>query len=209
MNLFISLSRGIDAINTWIGRASGWLLLVAVLISGVNAVVRKVFSVSSNAWLDAQWYLFGAVFMLCASYTLIKDGHVRIDLVASKLSPRARSVIELLGHLLFLLPFTLLMVYESWPFALESMLAGEDSSNAGGLLVWPAKMIILVGFLMLFLQGVSELIKRVAIMKGILPEPQQSVEVALPAGPVPGTGLDMDPGPASGSQAGISGLETR
>ena len=112
-------------------------------------------------------------------------------------------------HLLFLLPFTLLMVYESWPFALESMLAGEASSNAGGLLVWPAKMIILVGFLMLFLQGVSELIKRVAIMKGILPEPQQSVEVALPAGPVPGTGLDMDPGPASGSQAGISGLETR
>lgn len=187
MNLFLCLSRWIDSINTWIGKASGWLLLVAVLISGVNAVVRKVFSVSSNAWLDAQWYLFGAVFMLCASYTLLKDGHVRIDLVAGKLSPRARSVIELLGHLLFLLPFTLLMVFESWPFALESMLAGEGSSNAGGLLVWPAKMIILVGFLMLFLQGVSELIKRVAIMRGVLPSPEQAGEDGSKSGQAPST----------------------
>jgi len=203
MNLFINLSRGIDAINTWIGKASGWLLLVAVLISGVNAVVRKVFSVSSNAWLDAQWYLFGAVFMLCAAYTLIKDGHVRIDLVAAKLSPRARSVIELLGHLLFLLPFTLLMVYESWPFALESMLAGEASSNAGGLLVWPAKMIILAGFLMLFLQGVSELIKRVAIMRGMLPAPEQAGEAGMDSVP------SSDPTHEAGEGQAPSMLETR
>lgn len=196
MNLFLCLSRWIDAINTWVGKASGWLLLVAVLISGVNAVVRKVFSMSSNAWLDAQWYLFGAVFMLCASYTLIKDGHVRVDLLAGKLSTRARSVIELLGHLLFLLPFTLLMVFESWPFALESILVGEGSSNAGGLPVWPAKMIILVGFLMLFLQGVSELIKRVAIMRGVIPAPEQAGEAGMQLGRAPDSSREIGEGQA-------------
>jgi len=171
MNVLLRFSQWVDMVNTWIGRASGWLLLIAVLVSAVNAVVRKVFSTSSNAWLDAQWYLFGAVFMLCASYTLIKNGHVRIDLLASKLSSRTRNIIEMVGHIFFLMPFALLMVLESFPFALESLKIGEGSSNAGGLLVWPAKMIILIGFFLLFVQGLSEIIKRLAVIKGILPDP--------------------------------------
>lgn len=180
MGFFLAISRLIDRVNTWIGKASGWLLLLAVIISAVNAVVRKVFSTSSNAWLDAQWYLFGIVFMLCASYTLLVNGHVRIDLLSNRFSKRTRDVIELFGHLFFLLPLCILMILESAPFALQSYLQKEGSVNAGGLLVWPAKTIILLGFVLLFFQGLSEIIKRVAILTGHLddPEPEDS-EVAL------------------------------
>ncbi len=168
MGFLLRISHAIDTVNTWIGKTSGWLLLLAVLISATNAVVRKVFSISSNAWLDAQWYLFGAVFMLCASYTLLKNGHVRIDLLSSRLSKRTRDLIDLFGHLFFLLPLTVLMVIECIPFALESYQQREGSANAGGLLVWPAKLIILVGFALLFVQALSEIIKRVAVLAGQL-----------------------------------------
>lgn len=171
MRMLLQLSRAIDALNTVIGKATGWLLLVAVVISAGNAVVRKVFSNSSNAWLDAQWYLFGAVFMLCAAYTLLKNGHVRIDLLSGQLSKRKRDLIDIFGHVFFLLPLAALMIYESFPFVVESMRLGEGSANAGGLIVWPAKALILVGFVLLLLQGISELIKRVAIVTGHLEDP--------------------------------------
>jgi len=166
MGILLTISRIIDALNTIIGKAAGWLLLIAVVISAVNAAVRKIFATSSNAWLDAQWYLFGAAFLLCAAYTLLKNGHVRIDLLSSSLSKRTRDVIDLFGHIFFLLPLTILMIIESYPFAMRSLDLKETSSNAGGLLVWPAKMLILAGFFLLFTQAVSETIKRFAILTG-------------------------------------------
>lgn len=166
MHMFLRLSRIIDVVNTVIGKAAGWLLLVAVVISAVNAVIRKVFSYSSNAWLDAQWYLFGAAFMLCAAYTLQKNGHVRIDFLVGQISKRKRDAIDIFGHLFFLLPLTLIFIYYSYPFAMRSLQLRETSANAGGLIVWPAKMLILVGFVMLGLQCISELIKRIAILRG-------------------------------------------
>ncbi|HUG56725.1 MAG TPA: TRAP transporter small permease subunit [Candidimonas sp.] len=174
MHALLQLSRVIDAINTVIGRAAGWLILAAVVISAVNAVVRKVFSNSSNAWLDAQWHLFGAVFMLCAAYTLLKNGHVRVDLFAASLSKRTRDLIDVFGHIFFLLPLATLMVYESYPFAMRSLELGEGSSNAGGLPVWPAKMFILAGFILIFFQAISELIKRIAILLGKIEDPDIS-----------------------------------
>lgn len=168
MHILLSLSRVIDTVNGTIGRVAGWLLLLAVIISAVNAVVRKVFSVSSNAWLDAQWHLFGAAVMLCAAYTLLKNGHVRIDLLATRFSKRTRDWIDVLGHLLFLLPLTLIFIHYSYPFAMTSLRLKEGSANAGGLSVWPAKMLILIGFSLLLLQAISELIKRIAILRGVL-----------------------------------------
>jgi len=176
MGIFLIFSRIIDATNVIIGKAAGWLLLVAVVISAINAVVRKVFSTSSNAWLDAQWYLFGAAFLLCASYTLLKNGHVRIDLLSSGLSKRTRDLIDLFGHIFFLLPLTIVMIIESYPFAMRSLELQETSSNAGGLLVWPAKMLILVGFFLLFTQTISEIIKRFAILIGRLEDVEANRE---------------------------------
>lgn len=174
MRMLLKLSRLIDTINTIIGRLAGWLLLAAVVISATNAVVRKVFSMSSNAWLDAQWHLFGAVFMLCAAYTLLKNGHVRIDLMTIRLSKRTRDMIDVAGHALFLLPLTTLFIYHTYPFAMNSFRLREASSNAGGLIVWPAKMVILVGFVLLFAQAVSELIKRIAILRGDVTDPDDA-----------------------------------
>ncbi|MBF6617725.1 MAG: TRAP transporter small permease subunit [Candidimonas sp.] len=171
MRALLRLSQFIDRIMTVVGKAAGWLVLAAVIISAGNAVVRKLFSVSSNAWLDAQWYLFGAVFMLCASYTLLKNGHVRVDLLMAGRSKRTRDLVDVFGHVFFLIPLTLLMIYESYPFAMRSMELNETSANAGGLPVWPAKMLILVGFILLFIQAVSELIKRIAILRGIIEDP--------------------------------------
>ncbi|NYT84803.1 TRAP transporter small permease subunit [Pollutimonas harenae] len=171
MHFLLQLSRLIDRVMTAVGKAAGWLVLAAVIISAGNAVVRKVFSTSSNAWLDAQWYLFGAVFMLCASYTLLKNGHVRVDLLMAGRSKRTRDLVDVFGHAFFLIPLSLLMIYESYPFAMRSMELGETSPNAGGLPVWPAKMLILVGFILLLIQAVSELIKRIAILRGQLEDP--------------------------------------
>ena len=168
MSGLLGLSRVIDEINEKVGKVVAWAIFVAVIVSAVNAIIRKVFGTSSNAWLELQWYLFGAVFMLCASWTLKANEHIRIDIVSNRLSKRARDWIDIFGHLFFLFPFVLLMTWLSWPFFARSYATNEISSNAGGLVIWPAKGLILLGFILLFLQWASELIKRVAIMRGEL-----------------------------------------
>jgi TRAP-type mannitol/chloroaromatic compound transport system permease small subunit len=164
----ISFSRMIDAINTRIGRYVAWLILVAVLVSAINAIIRKLFDVSSNSWLELQWVLFGCVFLLCAPWTLLVGEHIRIDIVNSRLSYRTRNWIDVIGHALFLIPFAALMVYYGIPFFQRSFAVNEQSLNAGGLPQWPAKSLIMIGFALLLAQGFSELIKRVAIMRGEL-----------------------------------------
>jgi TRAP-type mannitol/chloroaromatic compound transport system permease small subunit len=164
----ISLSRAIDAMNTKIGKYVSWLILVAVLVSAINAIIRKLFDVSSNSWLELQWVLFGCVFLLCAPWTLLAGEHIRIDIINSKLSYKTRNIIDLVGHSLFLTPFALLMVYYSIPFFTRSFAINEQSLNAGGLPQWPAKALLMVGFVLLLAQGISEFIKRVAIMRGEL-----------------------------------------
>lgn len=170
MKALLSLSRSIDALNVFVGRVACWAIFVAILVSAANAVVRKMFGVSSNAWLELQWYLFGAVFMLCAPWTLQLNEHIRIDIVASRFSRRVTNIIEIVCIVMFLMVFSMLMVWLSVPFVFESLKSSETSTNAGGLILWPAKALILVGFALLLLQGVSELIKRVAIMRGDLAE---------------------------------------
>ena len=167
----LRLSAGIDRLNTLIGKSAYWLILVAVLVSAVNAIVRKAFDVSSNAWLELQWQLFGAVFMLCAAYTFLKNEHIRIDIVNSRLPKRVRDWIDLLGHFLFLMPFVILMIVDGIPFFTTSWYQNEQSLNAGGLPQWPAKFLIPFGFFLLFLQGVSEIIKRIAVMRGLIADP--------------------------------------
>ncbi len=168
MQSLLKISRVIDAINGQIGKKVAWLILLAVIIATVNAIVRKVFNISSNAWLELQWMLFGAVFLLCASWTLLLKEHIRIDIVNNMLPRRVRQWIDLLGHLLFLLPFAVLTVYHSVPFFLRSYRINEQSASAGGLAQWPVKGLVVVGFVMLALQGISEVIKQIAIMTGHL-----------------------------------------
>lgn len=168
MGGLLSLSRAIDALNTKIGKYVSWLIVVAVLVSAINAIIRKLFDVSSNSWLELQWVLFGCVFLLCAPWTLLVGEHIRIDIVNAKLSYRTRNIIDLVGHSLFLIPFALLMVYYSVPFFTRSFAVNEQSLNAGGLPQWPAKALLMIGFALLLAQGISELIKRVAIMRGEL-----------------------------------------
>ena len=171
MGALLALSRGIDAVTAFIGRWVYWLILAAVLVSAGNATVRKLFDISSNAWLELQWYLFGAVFMLAAAYTLQRNEHIRIDIISNMLSARTRNWIDVIGHTLFLLPLTLLMISQSAPWVLEGIKSGEMSSSAGGLILWPARFVILAGFVLLFFQAISELVKRVAVMRGIIPDP--------------------------------------
>ncbi|WP_112663621.1 TRAP transporter small permease subunit [Microvirga flavescens] len=168
MTALLKLSQAIDAINVRIGKVAAWAIVVAIVISAVNAIIRRIFGVSSNAWLEAQWYLFGAVFMLCASWTLKANEHIRIDIVSGMLSKRGRDRIDLFGLIFFLFPFVALMTYLSIPYFERSFVSGEVSSNAGGLPIWPAKGLILAGFILLFFQWLSELIKRIAIMTGKL-----------------------------------------
>jgi TRAP-type mannitol/chloroaromatic compound transport system permease small subunit len=167
----LGLSRAIDAVNIRIGKWVAWLVVAAITISAANATIRKIFDTSSNAWLELQWILFAAVFLLCASWTLIANEHIRIDIVNSLFSRRARNWIEVVGHSLFLLPFTLVMIVTGWPFFIASWSIGEQSSNAGGLPQWPAKFLVPLGFVLLFFQGVSELIKRIGVMRGTIPDP--------------------------------------
>jgi TRAP-type mannitol/chloroaromatic compound transport system permease small subunit len=164
----LGISRLIDAVNERIGKITAWAIVVAVLVSAINAIIRKVFGTSSNAWLELQWYLFGAVFMLCASWTLKANEHIRIDIFSSRLTKRSRDRIDIFGHMFFLLPFVALMIYLSTPFFIRSYQSGEVSTNAGGLLIWPAKGLILLGFVLLAFQWFSELVKRIAIMRGEL-----------------------------------------
>ena len=171
MTALLGLSRAIDRVTAFLGRGVSWLILVAVLVSAGNAVLRKAFSISSNAWLELQWYLFGAVFMLAAAWALQRNEHVRIDVISSRLTQRTRNWIDLVCHIVFLMPFAVLMTWLSWPFFLRSIASGERSMNAGGLILWPAKLLILLGFAVLVAQGVSEIIKRIAALTGDLVEP--------------------------------------
>jgi TRAP-type mannitol/chloroaromatic compound transport system permease small subunit len=167
----LSLSRLIDRVNEAIGKTVGWLILIAILVSAGNAVIRKSFNVSSNAWLELQWYLFGAAFLLAAAYTLKQNEHIRIDIVYGAFSRRVQHWIDLFGHVVFLMPFVLLMVWYFIPYVSMSVANGEVSTNSGGLIIWPAKMLLLVGFIQLMAQGVSEIIKKIAVMKDIIPDP--------------------------------------
>ena len=171
MTLLLRLSRLIDAVNDLVGRSVYWLVLAMVLISAANAIVRKVFNYSSNAFLEAQWYLFSAVFLLAAGYTLLRNEHVRIDVIAGRLSHRAQAWIDILGTLFFLFPMALLIMWLSWPYFVHSYVDGEVSGSAGGLILWPARALIPAGFALLVLQGLSELIKRVAFIAGKGPDP--------------------------------------
>ena len=153
-----------------IGRTIAWFIFVAVVVSTVNALIRKIFNTSSNSWLELQWLLFGFVFLLCSPWTLLSNEHIRIDIINSRLPLRARHMIDLVGHALFLFPFALVMVMTSLPFAIRSIIENEQSNNAGGLPQWPAKTLILIGFIALLIQSLSEFIKRVAIMRGDLQE---------------------------------------
>lgn len=176
MKALLELSCAIDALNNRVGRALRWLVLVAVLVSAGNATVRYLFNISSNAWLEVQWYLFSAVFLLCAGYTLLHNQHVRIDIVSGRLSRTARAWIDILGTLFFLMPMAVLILWLSWPVFVDAWTTGEMSSNAGGLMLWPARLLVPAGFLLLILQGVSELIKRVAFLAGAAPDPAEKDE---------------------------------
>lgn len=177
----LALSRLIDRINEIIGRTISWAILAAVLVSAGNAVIRKSFNMSSNAWLELQWYLFGAAFMLAAAYTLKQNEHIRIDIVYGLWSRRVQHWIDLLGHLFFLMPFSLLMIYYFVPYVSLSFRSGELSSSAGGLILWPAKALLLIGFLQLALQGVSEIIKKIAVMRGDIEDPNPFVSAHVAA----------------------------
>lgn len=161
----------IDALNERVGKTVYWLVLVAVLVSAGNAIVRKVFNMSSNAFLELQWYLFSAVFLFSAGFTLLRNEHVRIDVVTGRLSPRSQAWIDIFGTVFFLLPMALLFVWLSWPIFIRTYTHGEISTNAGGLLIWPARLMVPIGFALLSLQGLSELIKRVAFVAGVGPDP--------------------------------------
>ncbi|CAD7040559.1 sugar transporter [Pseudorhizobium endolithicum] len=180
MTALLALSRAIDAVTTAVGKSVSWLLLAAVLISTGNAILRKTLDMSSNAWLEIQWYLFGTVFMLAAAYALLKNEHVRIDIVSSNWSKRTRDIIDLVLHVIFLVPFAALMSYLAWPWFWLSYRSGEVSSNAGGLIIWPAKLVVLLGFLLLLLQAFSEIIKRYAVVTGRIEDPRHDTAGEMP-----------------------------
>lgn len=168
MRILLGFSRAIDRFNTKLGKIVAWAILIAVLVSAANAIVRKVLNTSSNSWLELQWILFGIVFLLCAPWTLLSNEHIRIDIVNSFFPKWLRNWIDVLGHLLFLIPTVALIVYLGWPYFWLSYLQDEQSTNAGGLPVYPSKLLIPLGFTLLLVQGISELIKRIAIIKGDL-----------------------------------------
>ena len=165
MTPFLALSRLIDQITTWIGKLTMWLILITTLISAGNAIVRKIFNVSSNGLLEIQWYLFAAVFLMGAGYGFLRNSHVRIDFIATKLSARTRNWIDVVGIVAVLMPFCVLSIVLSWPLFTNALATGEMSQNAGGLIRWPAYALIPLGFSLLALQGVSELIKRIAFLR--------------------------------------------
>jgi TRAP-type mannitol/chloroaromatic compound transport system permease small subunit len=177
LHTFLAISRAKDYVNTRLGRAIAWLIVVAVTVSTVNAIIRKLLNQSSNAWLELQWYLFGAVFLFCAAWTLIANEHIRIDIVNNFFSRRARNWVDLIGHTFALVPFCIVMIWTSVPFFLTSYRLGERSFSAGGLPQWPAKLLIPLAFTMLLIQAVSEIIKRVAIMRGAMRDPYDGPQV--------------------------------
>ena len=176
LETLLKISRAIDGLNEKIGRLTYWLVLVAVLISAGNAVIRYAFNMSSNAWLEIQWYLFSAIFLFCAGYTLLHNQHIRIDVVTGRFSKRVQAWIDIFGTILFLLPMAVTIMWLSWPVFVDTYQRHEVSSNAGGLVIWPARLLVPIGFLLLILQGLSELIKRVAFLRGLIADPSEEQE---------------------------------
>jgi len=177
----LNISRGIDVLTRWLGKRLAWLILVAVVVSALNATVRKTFDISSNSWLELQWVLFSIVFLLCSSWTLLDNEHIRIDIVNNQLPKQVRNSIDVIGHAFFLIPLCIVMIITGGPFFMRSVEINEQSGNAGGLPQWPAKSLIIIGFTMLLVQGMSELIKRIAVMRGLIPDPHASQVNALEA----------------------------
>jgi len=176
LETLLKISRAIDGLNEKIGRLTYWLVLVAVLISAGNAVIRYALNMSSNAWLEIQWYLFSAIFLFCAGYTLLHNQHIRIDVVTGRFSKRVQAWIDIFGTILFLLPMAVTIMWLSWPVFVDTYQRHEVSSNAGGLVIWPARLLVPIGFLLLILQGLSELIKRVAFLLGLIADPSEEQE---------------------------------
>jgi TRAP-type mannitol/chloroaromatic compound transport system permease small subunit len=163
----------IDRMSERIGHTFYWLVLAMVLISAANAVVRKAFNYSSNSLLEIQWYLFSAVFLFCAGYTLLRNDHVRIDVIAGRLSKRAQAWIDIVGTVFFLFPMAFLLMWLAWPVFIDAYERHEVSTNAGGLIIWPARLLVPIGFFLLLVQAVSELIKRIAFLRGLIPDPSE------------------------------------
>ena len=176
MKALLALSRAIDALNETVGRLIYWLILAMVLISAANAISRYAFSMASNAWLELQWYLFAAVFLLASGYTLLHNEHIRIDIVSNLFSRRTRLWIDVFGAVFFLLPMSLYLMYSGWQPFLNAWTSGEVSASAGGLVRWPARLLIPIGFFLLSLQGISELIKRIAQIRGLIPDTMEKHE---------------------------------
>jgi len=181
LQALLKLSSRIDAFTRWTGKRIAWLIVLAVIISAVNAIIRKTFDTSSNSWLELQWVLFSIVFLLCSPWTLLDNEHIRIDIVSNTMPKKARNVIDIVGHVFFLIPICIVMIVTGVPFFLRSFQINEQSGNAGGLPQWPAKALIMVGFAFLLVQGISELIKRIAVMRGLIPDPHESQVSALEA----------------------------
>ncbi len=181
MQSLLKLSCGIDAFTRWLGRRLAWLILVAVIVATINAIVRKSFDVSSNSWLELQWLLFSVVFLFCAPWTLLDNEHIRIDIISNMMKKRLRDWIDVVGHAFFLIPLCIVMIVTGGPFFMRSVEVNEQSSNAGGLPQWPAKSLIIIGFTLLLVQAISELIKRVAVMRGLIPDPHATQVPALEA----------------------------
>lgn len=181
LKALLPVTRVIDAATMWLGKRLAWLILAAVIVSAANATVRKVFDTSSNSWLELQWILFSIVFLLCSPWTLLANEHIRIDIVNNLLPKRVRDSIDVVGHVFFLLPFTVVMIITGIPFFLRSVEINEQSGNAGGLPQWPSKALVMIGFTFLLIQGLSELVKRIAVMRSLIPDPHENQTNTLEA----------------------------
>ena len=179
LKTLLPAARTIDSANAWIGKRIAWLLLAAVVVSTLNAIVRKMFDTSSNAWLELQWVLFSIVFLLCSPWTLLANEHIRIDIVNNLLPQRARNIIDVVGHAFFLLPLTIVMLVTGLPFFVKSALINEQSWNSGGLPQWPTKSLVFIGFALLLMQALSELVKRLAVMRDLIPDPYANQKSSL------------------------------
>lgn len=181
LKALLPMTRVIDAFNTWLGKRLAWLILAAVIVSAANATVRKIFDTSSNSWLELQWVLFSIVFLLCSPWTLLANEHIRIDIVNNLLPKWLRNTIDVIGHAFFLLPLAFIMIITGIPFFIRSIEINEQSGNAGGLPQWPSKSLVMIAFALLLFQGLSELIKRIAVMRNLIPDPHATQVHALEA----------------------------
>ncbi len=180
MNALLKLSRLIDALSLRIGKSASWLILIVVLISAGNAIMRYSINYSSNAYLEIQWYLFGLIFMACSGYTLLCNEHIRIDVVSSRFSKRTQTWLDIFGILFFLMPMAIAIMVLAWPVFIDAFESGEMSNSEGGLIVWPARLMIPAGFFLLIMQGFSELIKRIGFLKGLCPDPTDKASKLTP-----------------------------